>query len=140
MWARKRPVAQGIPARAQVCGHQIHQGLGGFGRSRLREGGAAAPPHVAAEGELADHQGRPADLHHRAVHAALVVGEDPQAGQLVGQGGGVGRPVAGGRPHQHQQPAADLADRLAVDPDRSPGDSLHHCPHGASRPASLSGS
>ncbi len=100
-------------AAAEVLDQGVDQRLRLLGRGGAVEGGAAAAGHRAGEGELGDDQEGPADGGGVEVHPAGVVLEDPQAGELAGRGAHRLRAVAALDSHQHEEAAADLADRLA---------------------------
>ncbi len=107
-----------------------------FGRVRRGRGGEAGSVpfgRVRNERELADDEGSSTLVQNAPVELPLVVLEDPQAGDLPGQPPGDGRVVAARDAEEHAEPAADLADRLAVHEDPGAGHPLHDRPHGSPR-------
>ena len=70
MSAPKRPVSTGMPSAArQVC-EGLVKALALLGRGGGGKSGAIAA-QIGGQGELADHQRRPADIADRQVHLAL---------------------------------------------------------------------
>jgi hypothetical protein len=59
----------------------------------------------------------------------MVVSEDPQARQLVGEDYCVGVPVVGANANEHEKPGVDRRDRLPIDGDGRPGYSLDQRSH-----------
>ena len=84
MSARNRPVATGTPS-CERGDHRVDERLGVLGPCGLDPARAAALEGVAVERELADDEHAAADVDDRPVHHAVVVVEDAQAGDLVGQ-------------------------------------------------------
>lgn len=63
------------------------------------------------------------------VEAALVVGNDPEPGDLRCQAFRLRRAVPPRHSEQDAEPGGDLSDHLAVDPDAGLADALAHRPH-----------
>ena len=72
--------------RQALFGEQVEkalvEALGNRGRGGLDEAGATALAAVAVQGELRDGEHATADVEHRAVHFALVIGEYAQVSAL----------------------------------------------------------
>ena len=69
-----------------MCGEQVEkalvEALGDRGWGGLDEAGAAAFAAIAVQGKLRDGEYATANVEHRAVHFALVIGEDAQMSAL----------------------------------------------------------
>ena len=87
--------------------------------------GAAALGAVAQQGELGDHQHAAAGFRQGPVHLALVILEDAQVNDLVGQPVGINFGVAIGHAQQDHQPGADFAHHFAGHGDTGPADPLY---------------
>src|SRR5690606_3378181 len=85
---------------------------------------------VTVERELTDDEARATDLSQAAVHAALVVREDTQFGDLVREPLGYALVVAVTDAKQHHEADADPSDRRPSDADAGAGDALYERPHG----------
>ena len=112
MSVRKRPVATVSTELTERVDHRVDERFGVLGRGGLDPARAAALGRVAVERELADHEHRSADVDDRAVHHAVVVVEDPQAGDLVGEPIGDADRVGVGDADEHAQAGADRPDDL----------------------------
>ena len=136
MRAPKRPVSTWTPpSREAPRTNALDERLRCSGRRRIREARPVAPARVREQRELADDERLAADVEERAVEAALVVLEDPQAGDLPGEPlGRFGRVFVPGT-DEHEQAAAARADDLAVDRDRGPRHALHDRSHQGFVPA-----
>src|SRR5690554_801607 len=95
--------------------YHVDQGSSDFRRRRGGERRPSALPGVGIQGELADDEGRSADLADREVHRPLLVGKDPQAGDLVSQRHRIRLRVAEGHPDEDHQARADRTHGPAVD-------------------------
>ena len=104
-----------------------------FGRGGGGEAGAVAAARVGVQRELADAQDAAADVLHAAVHAALLVAEDAQLGDLGGHGVGGGVGVAGRDAQQDEQAGAGLPGQCTVDGAGGAGDTLEGGSHVSSR-------
>ncbi len=85
---------------------------------------------VRDERELADNERLAADVEKGAVEATLVVGEDPEAGDLRGTADRCVLGVTARDAEQHEQPRVAGADDLAVHAHGGPGDPLDDGAHG----------
>ena len=106
------------------------EALGDLGRGGLDEAGTAALAAVAVQGKLRDGEHAAADVEHRAIHLALVVGKDAQVGALFStevQGLLV---VARAEADEQDQALTDLAVELAVHVDAGVADALDEDFHG----------
>lgn len=84
---------------------------------------------VGVQGELRYQQDRAADIHHRAIHFAQVVCENPQIFYLIGQGRGVFLVIIFADAKKNAQTGTDPADGLAVYGDPRFTDSLNYRAH-----------
>ncbi len=85
---------------------------------------------VGVQRELADHQCLALDLQDGPVHLTLVVGEDPEVRELLGDIRGLPVVVVLVDREQDEQPSSDLGDEVAVDVDGRAGDPLDQRAHG----------
>jgi hypothetical protein len=85
---------------------------------------------IAVERELGDHENGSPDLGQRQVHLAVIVGKQPEPGDLGGHPNGIFASVAVGEPDQQAIARADSADFASVDGDRGFGHTLQHYAHG----------
>ena len=114
-----------------VAGDQWFSQLGGGG---TREAGTSPAPHVGQERELGHDERTAADLHHRSVHAASIVGEDAQSDRFVGEHVDVALGVIVGDSEEDQHARLNRADDVAVDSHRG----FRHSLHDGAHPSSLS--
>ena len=114
--------------RQALFGEQIEkalvQALGNRGWGGLDKAGAAALATVAVQGKLRDGEHATADVEHRAVHFALVVGEDAQVSALFSAKAQRLLVVARAEADEQDQALADLAAELAIDVDAGVADAL----------------
>ncbi len=125
----------GGPELAERVGEGRDEWFGERGRRRRGPGGSAPPPRVAVEGELTHDERGSGGLSQRPVHHPVVVGEDAELPDLLGQPPGSRLIVAVGDADEHAQAGPDLADDGTVDPDSGLGDPLDEGPHDGCRPA-----
>ena len=85
---------------------------------------------VTVQRELGDDQQLTADVDHGAIHFSLIVFEDAQVLDLVGESIGVVFTVTFAYAQQDAEARTDLADDLFIDSNASLGDSLNDCTHG----------
>ncbi len=78
---------------------------------------------------MAHDEGLGADIEQGPVRTALLVGEDPQLGDLARQPVGDRLVVVRADAQEHDQPGSDRADDLAVDPDLGPRHPLEDRAH-----------
>ena len=124
------PAGRHLEAAAAEVFHQgVDQRLRLLGRGGAVEGGAAAAVDRAGEGELGDDQEGSSGGGGVEVHPAGVILEDAQAGELAGRGAHRLPAVAALDPHQHEEAAADRADRLAGHFHRRRADPLYDEAH-----------
>jgi len=117
------PVICQRPAEEPV---QILRPLRGSGGGKA---GAPALPAIGAEGELGNNQSLPAYIGEGTVHLSVTVLEDPEAGNLPGQGNRLVLPVAKDDTQKNEETGADPRHRLAGDFNRSPLYPLQDCFH-----------
>ena len=120
--------------RQTLCGEQVEkalvEALGDRGWGGLDEAGAAAFAAVAVQGKLRDGEHAAANVEHRAIHLALVVGEDAQVSALFSAEAQGLVVVARAKADEQDQALADLAAELAIDVDASVADALDEDFHG----------
>ena len=110
MWAPKRPRGDGHSVGGHGLGVGLHQRRRRLGTGGAAPAGAVAAAQVGKERELADaEQGGAGHVHEGPVEGALVAGEDPHAGRLVGEPAGLGLGVARGDADEREQAGADGA-------------------------------
>ena len=121
----------GVNTLFPAQGHEFFiQGNGHLGPGGSQKFRAAALAAVAVQGELGDHQNFTVDRVQAAVHLAVLILENAQACQLVGQLHGLGLGVVMGDAQQDEEAGSDLADGFAV---HGYGGAFHagqHCSHG----------
>ena len=135
MWARKRPVATGMPCSATVRHEDFVKLLGQLGR---RGGIERRPPPLAAiarQRELTDHKHGAAHLADREVHLSLRIVEDPQRDDLLRQFPRVGLLVALDHSQQNQQSPLDPPADFSLYGDLGTGDTLKASEHSGKRGA-----
>ncbi len=120
--------------RQALFGEQVEkalvQALGNRGWSGLHETGAAALAAVAVQGELRDGEHAATNVEYRAIHFALVIGEDAQVSALFSAEAQRLLVVARAEADEQDQTLADLAVELAIDVDASVADALDEDFHG----------
>ena len=120
--------------RQALFGEQVEKALvevlGNWGRGGLDEAGAAAFAAVAVQGELRDGEHAAADVENRAVHLALVVGEDAQVSALFSAEAQRLVVVALTEADEQEQATADLGAELIIDADAGLADALDEDFHG----------
>jgi hypothetical protein len=89
MSAPKRPVATDLERTAPRP--PIHQRLGDRPGCRVRERRPPTPRGVRVQRELTHDEHRAADVEHRTIHLGVVVLEDPQGREPLGERVGIGR-------------------------------------------------
>ena len=129
MWAPKRPVATGTPSAASSAANAATSALAHLGRGGIGEPGPVAAANVGVERELRDDERLTADVHERAVHAPIGVGEDAQPGHLAGQLRGGVRAVSGARRDEHEEAGADRRHPVSVHLHRGFDHPLDQCSH-----------
>ena len=105
MCSRKRPVATAMPACADRGDELLRtESLGHFRRRGVDEARPAALAAIAQQRELADDEHRAADFGQPAVHLAVVVVEDAQSDDLLGELPGVVVRIAAATPSSTSSP------------------------------------
>ena len=130
MYAPKTPRWGGNPCSASRVEKALVQTLGDSGWGGLDEAGATALAAVAVQGKLRDGEYAAADVEHRAIHLAIVIGEDAQVSALF-------RAEAQCSPRRRRDrnrrvglALVNLAAELAIDVDASVADALDEDFHG----------
>ena len=126
MLRRRRAGAASLVRRAGR--ESARTGARGWGG--LDKAGAAALATVAVQGKLGDGEYAAADVEDRAIHLALVVGEDAQMSALFSAEAQGLVVVAGAEADEQEQALADLAVELAIDADAGAADALDEDFHG----------
>jgi hypothetical protein len=89
----------------------------------------ARATHIAIEGELRYGEHRPSNIRNAQVHLSVVVLEDAQAGDLLGEVIHVDFRIARRNAKQHQQARSDLANHPLLDRDGSSRNPLYYGTH-----------
>ena len=114
--------------RQALFGEQVEEALvealGNRGWSGLDEAGAAALAAVAVQGKLRDGEYAATNVEYRAIHFALVIGEDAQVSALFSAEAQRLVVVARTEADEQDQTLANLAVELAIDVDTSVADAL----------------
>ena len=121
MRAPNTPRATRTPSRLERGTEVLVQRLGDLGRRGAGEARAIPLARVRDQRELAHDERLAADVEERAVEAAVLVLEDPQARDLSGEAFGRRQVIALRDPQQDRQPTPDRAENRAVDGDRRLG-------------------
>jgi hypothetical protein len=127
--APNSPVSTVKPALRQQRHEPLVEGDGDVGLRRLHEAGAAPLTRIAVKGELGDDEKAASHLLHRAVHLAVLVGEDAQPQHLLRHPRQLFVAIPLAEAGQQQEAVADLAGDLAIDADGSGGDALEDEAH-----------
>ena len=114
--------------RQALFGEQVEkalvQALGNRRWGGLDEARAAALAAVAVQGKLRDGEYAAANVEYRAIHFALVVGEDAQVSALFSAEAQRLVVIARAEADEQDQTLANLAVELAIDVDTSVADAL----------------
>ena len=109
MRAPKTPRSTGTPSASSACAERFVERLCELRRCGVGEARAVALRRVRDERELADDESRATDVEQGAVEVAVVVLEDPQAGDLAGKPFGLGVVVIACDAQKHAHASADGA-------------------------------
>jgi hypothetical protein len=113
---------------AEAGAEVLVEALAELGRRGGREAGAVALG-FGGQRELADDEGRAADVEERAVHPALGVAEDAQVRDLAGEARRARLGIALHGADEHDQAFGDGAGGAAVDRDARLGGALDEGAH-----------
>jgi len=107
----------------------IVQLFGQLRGSSVGKAGASALSTIGEKCKLTHDEYRSANVGNRKIHLLLLVLEDPQAYDFLGQFGGfrLGIPMTDAQ--ENQQPQADFAHHLPFYNDFGSTDTLHTSPH-----------
>ena len=114
--------------RQALFGEQVEkalvQALGNRGWGGLDEAGATALAAVAVQGKLRDGEYAAANVEYRAIHFALVIGEDAQVSALFSAEAQRLLVVVRAEADEQDQTLANLAVEFAINVDTSVADAL----------------
>src|SRR5262249_36515621 len=96
----------------------------------LRERGSVAFPGAGVERKLTNDENCAADIIQRTIHRAILVRENPQAGNFARQPLNVFVRIFRFYPQENNQPDTDFGDLAPVDEDGCLVDALDQCSHG----------
>src|SRR5262245_33416096 len=119
--------------RSQLVAEPLVERLGDLRGRSAAEARPVPLRGVGDERELRDDERRPADVDDAPVEAALVVGEDPQPGDLPGELCGVLLRVVRSHAEQDAEAGPNLGGDISRDPYPSLGDPLADGPQSRSR-------
>jgi hypothetical protein len=85
---------------------------------------------IGVKRELGDHQKRTAAIEHGTIHLPLLILEDAQLGDLIGEGGGIFFIIVQAYAQEDAKSWADFTDHFGIDADAGFGDSLNNGAHG----------
>src|SRR3989442_4570636 len=116
--------------RSQATHKLLVETRGFLWRRGLDEAGPALASRIAIERELRNNQRRAAGFQERPIHLALLVIEDAQVCDLLGEISGLLSRVAAGHAQEHEQARGDLPRGTSLDHDAGAADALHDSSHG----------
>ena len=120
----ENPAGNGKPIASKGILETLKEGFRNYWWRSICKAGAAAPARIGVECELRDGQCFSTNIEESTVHLALIVFEDAQMDNFIGQGFYLNLVIAQPNSQKYQEPTIYLADDLLINSNTSPGYSL----------------